>query len=148
MIPERIVRRILVTEDGCWEWLGYVATNGYGHVSWEGKVVRVHRLMWTLTGRDLPEHEGGRRLELDHLCRNRACCNPDHLELVSHRENLMRGDTLPAAQAAKTHCPQGHPYAGANLYINPKGKRECRECKRDRMRFYRQRQRDATTNTS
>jgi len=69
-------------------------------------------------------------LQLDHLCRNRTCCNPAHLELVTGRENLLRGDTLAAANAAKTHCIQGHPLADDNLYVANNGARTCRTCQR------------------
>lgn len=75
--------------------------------------------------------------ELDHLCRNRACVNPAHLEQVTHRVNLMRGETLARRNAEKTHCPQGHPYSGDNLaiYRHASGKnkgthRICRMCHR------------------
>lgn len=74
-------------------------------------------------------------LTIDHLCRVRDCCNPEHLEPVTHRENLLRGDTVSARNVAKTHCPQGHPYSGENLilrhYPNRVG-RVCRACRDQR----------------
>lgn len=68
-------------------------------------------------------------LVIDHLCRNRGCVNPDHLEAVTQRENILRGEGLAAANARKTHCPKGHPYSGENLYVVPSsGRRQCRIC--------------------
>ncbi|MBO0884191.1 MAG: HNH endonuclease [Mycobacterium sp.] len=75
-------------------------------------------------------------MQLDHLCRNRSCVNPDHLEPVSQRVNLLRGATQPAFNTAKTHCPQGHPYEGDNLAFNRDGSRFCRTCSRDRQTIY------------
>jgi hypothetical protein len=77
-------------------------------------------------------------LELDHLCRVRGCVNPKHLEPVTHRENLMRGESWSAVNARKTHCPEGHPYDETNTYIDGKGRRRCRECARayDLRRYY------------
>lgn len=67
--------------------------------------------------------------EPDHLCRVKACCRPSHLESVTHRENMLRGNTIAAKFAAKTHCPQGHPYDEANTYRTSKGYRQCIACR-------------------
>jgi hypothetical protein len=101
-------------------------------VSWkiEGAKLQLytHRLTW-LYQRG-PVQSG---LELDHLCRNRACCNPQHLEPVHHRENIRRGEWHEAGarmQRAKTHCPHGHEYTPENTYLIPSGGRACRMCKK------------------
>lgn len=74
-------------------------------------------------------------MEIDHVCRNRACANPLHLEAITHHENLLRGRTLTARNAAATHCPHGHAYTPDNTYLRqrPDGRyeRECRVCRRE-----------------
>lgn len=75
-------------------------------------------------------------MQLDHLCRNRGCINPDHLEPVTCRENLLRGQTFQARNAAKTHCPHGHGYDEGNTRFNKDGSRACRSCERKRARKY------------
>jgi hypothetical protein len=88
-----------------------------------------HRWIWTQTHGPIAPG-----LTIDHLCRNRACVNPDHLAVVSLRETLLRGDTIPAKNAAKTACPHGHPFTPENTYITqpttrkPRGQRQCRVC--------------------
>jgi hypothetical protein len=67
--------------------------------------------------------------EVDHLCRNRHCVNPEHLEAVPHRTNVLRGAAPTARNATKTHCPQGHPLEGENLYRYRDGRRQCRTCR-------------------
>ena len=121
-------------ETGCWNWTAGRIWNGYGQFWLAGKKHYAHRVAYELLRGEIPEG-----LQIDHLCRNRACANPDHLEPVTCKENLLRGETFQAANAAKTHCPQGHPYSGDNLYVYPDGRRGCRTCKLERDRRYRAR---------
>lgn len=120
--------------NGCWEWTGAVQPNGYAHIDVSGgggkqQFRGVHRVVYELLVGPIPPG-----LHIDHLCRNRRCCNPAHLEPVTCRENLMRGDTLQAHAAAKTHCLRGHPLSGENLMLDSRGHRQCRACKRRRSR--------------
>lgn len=118
--------------DGCWLWIGKSKTqDGYGLLKWRGKSHRAHRFVYEMIKGPIP---GG--APLDHLCRVRACVNPDHLEPTTVRINTLRGDTLPARNAAKTHCPQGHPYSEENTYRNPAGQRTCRTCNRAKTARY------------
>ena len=121
--------KVEVVDSGCWEWRGGLATNGYGRFNLgNGKSAPAHRITYNLFKGDIPEG-----LEPDHLCRNRKCVNPDHIEAVTRRENIMRG-LLPATnrnlQLSKTHCPQGHSYDEINTYIDSRGYRHCRMCNR------------------
>ena len=112
--------------NGCWVWTGHVQPNGYGQFSDGTRLVYAHRFVFEMAGGIIPEN-----FDIDHLCRNRRCVNPLHLEPVTHRENLLRGETIPAARAAQTHCISGHPLSGENLYVDPSnGSRSCRICKR------------------
>jgi len=112
----------------CWMWQACKTTAGYGNVGWRGKMVYAHRLVFELLAR--PILAG---LELDHLCRVHRCVNPAHLEPVTHAENMRRGQGGRLCRS-KTLCPQGHPYAGENLRVNPRGSRECRTCRRENSR--------------
>lgn len=115
----------------CWEWTGRPNKGGYGQVTRRGKPRLVHRLAYEMLVGPIPEG-----LDLDHLCRNTICVNPDHLEPVTNRENTMRSFNFIRFNAEATHCPEGHEYAGLNLYVTTKGWRECRTCKRERNRRY------------
>lgn len=127
---KKIVRSLSFTESGCWIWCGSLGRGGYGKVGHYGKTLLAHRFVYTELVGPIP-----RGLQLDHLCRTRACVNPDHLEPVTCRENLMRGDTWQARNAAKTHCPRGHEYTEQNTYRYPDGRRRCILCRRiDDMR--------------
>jgi hypothetical protein len=116
--------------DTCWLWAAGRTTLGYG-MFWDGKrVVCAHRFAYELL---VGPVEPGR--ELDHTCRVPSCVNPKHLEPVTHRVNVGRGEAgakSAAQQRAKTHCPRGHEYTGENTYTNPStGARHCRACRRD-----------------
>lgn len=116
---------------GCWEWIASVTANGYGQFAVsKTEVARPHR--WAYEALVGPIPEG---LQLDHLCRNRRCVNPAHLEPVTARENTLRGETRAAANAAKTHCPLGHAYDEANTFLY-QGRRTCRTCRLETKRRY------------
>jgi len=136
----------VIQEDGCWEWVGCKDRRGYGRLRGEW----AHRYMYERQHGPIPDG-----YECHHTCANRRCVNPSHLELVTSKEHYERDlgmqDGLRRARSqsihvslAKTHCRQGHPYAGKNLYMTPKGHRRCRECKRLWKWRYRQRKREAT----
>lgn len=112
--------------DGCWLWTGALTESGYGRLRYGGRMVRAHRLAYELTVGPIPEG-----LELDHLCRTRACVRADHLEPVTHQENVRRG-SLWAVNGSKTRCPAGHEYSEANTYRSDGDKRHCRTCRRVR----------------
>lgn len=111
---------------GCWLWSGATA-NGYGYILGSdgrrgGKIEKAARIAWQLCVGPIPEGH-----ELDHLCRNHNCVNPQHLEPVTHQVNCLRGISPVAKHAKKTHCPKGHHYIGSNVVIY-NGSRSCRIC--------------------
>jgi hypothetical protein len=118
--------------DGCWLWLGGVNSGGYGSISrghrQEG-MVHVHRVSYEMHCGEIPQG-----LVIDHLCRNRACVNPAHMELVTLGENVLRGEGFSARAARKTHCLRGHEFTEENTYRPPSGGRYCRLCIQIRKR--------------
>ncbi|MFE7077907.1 HNH endonuclease signature motif containing protein [Streptomyces sp. NPDC057620] len=117
----------------CWIWTG--ATNGVRYGSFtggSGRQVLAHRWAYEALRAEIPAG-----LSLDHLCRNPTCVNPWHLEPVTQRINLLRGETITARKAAQTHCESGHPFDSANTYRSPNGTRKCRACGAARARRYR-----------
>ena len=115
---------------GCWEHPAKPDRDGYRSIGFAGKRHKLHRFVYEHFRGTIPSG-----LDIDHLCRNCGCCNPDHLEPVTGRVNTLRGDTPPGRNAAKTHCLRGHVLSGENLYVSPKGARYCRECDRAKKRF-------------
>lgn len=128
---ERFLNRIQVSENRCWLWTSTLNNKGYARLGMYKRLVLVHRWTYILFKGVIPAN-----LELDHLCRNPRCINPNHLEPVTHQENNLRGNTQSAIHAKKTHCPQGHPYDEENTHIDKRGRRECRVCKREKARTY------------
>lgn len=108
----------------CWEWTASRHPDGYGHFGINGRIMGAHR--WAFEQERFPIPEG---FELDHLCRNRACVRPDHLEVVSHKTNLLRGVGVGAKNRDKTHCKNGHEFTLENTYRrSDNGGRKCRTC--------------------
>lgn len=119
--------------NGCWQWLGSQGAKGYAQWHIAGKIIYVHRYAYNVLVGEIPPE-----LIIDHLCRNRSCVNPEHIELVTQRENILRGIGLAAQGSVATHCPQGHPYDDQNTYIY-QGRRYCRACGRQRTSNYEKR---------
>ncbi len=112
--------------DGCWIWNG-PTSNGYGTVCLDSKNVMIHRFVYELLIGEIPKG-----MQLDHLCRVRNCVNPNHLEVVTIKENVLRGEGFSAKNLRKTHCNNGHEFTVDNTYIrpDPDNSRECRVCSR------------------
>lgn len=134
-VEERFFSKVIPGEwDECWLWIG-CSSRGYGQFTpYTGKSMGAHRWAYEFLRADIPKG-----LHLDHLCHNRSCVNPWHLEPVTCRVNVLR-----APKNMKTHCPHGHEWTPENTRI-PKGtdQKVCRECCRRRAREYGQRKRDA-----
>lgn len=125
-LRERFDAKYVVDEEtNCWVWTASTS-RGYGYIAVGGRRnARAHRVAYEMFVGPIPEG-----MQLDHLCRNPLCVNPAHLEPVTQQENILRGVSIVAQNAAKTHCPQGHPYDGANLYVEKSGGRRCLICMR------------------
>lgn len=140
-LPPRMAAKVAVDESGCWLWTAGRNNSGYGKVSWMGGYKSTHRVTYTLLVGPIPDG-----LQIDHLCRNRACCNPSHLEPVTALENQLRSPYYNAREprpertprTAATHCGQGHALTPEDVYI-VNGRRRCKACHIRRQREYRKR---------
>ena len=122
---------------GCLLWIGTKNSGGYGQFTYCGRNCPAHRWILERASGGIPDH-----LWVDHLCRNRACVRPSHLEIVTKSENIKRGEAhirFREMQAAKTHCKRGHPFIPENVYMYLGRYRKCRECGRIRDRARRRR---------
>jgi hypothetical protein len=130
---EKLKRKSRIEPNGCWQWIGYIHKSGYGRVRAFGKKTSPHKVAYEVfVG---PIQKG---IELDHLCRNRACINPAHLEPVSKKENILRGISFSAVNSRKTHCQNGHEFNEENTYKSH-GRRQCRKCNLSAVMRYQKR---------
>lgn len=128
--PSRFWAKVRAAESGCWEWVG-ATSDGYGHFQWQGRNVRAHRYLWERVRGPIPTG-----LVIDHLCRNRRCVNPNHLEVVTFRENILRGVGAGAQAARITHCAAGHALNDLGGRRGDRRWRRCLVCQREYTRVY------------
>lgn len=123
-VIDRFLGRITIQSCGCWEWQGFL-DNGYGFFWVNGRNIRPQRFSFIhFTRTDIPKG-----FDLDHLCRNRSCVNPDHLEIVTRRENLQRG----SPRYLYGTCWRGHLLDESNIYWRKDrpGRWNCLQCRRE-----------------
>jgi hypothetical protein len=136
-VMERFASKYVVMPNGCWRWTS--ARQGdqrYGVFQLRHhKQVMAHRLAYELFAGPIPSG-----YQIDHLCKNTICVNPEHLEAVTPRVNTLRSDNPPARNSQKTHCKRGHPLVAENLRVSP-GRRVCATCRRDYEREWARRKR-------
>lgn len=124
--PQRFWPKVDMSGE-CWLWMAAKFTDGYGEF-WDGhRYVLAHR--WAYEQLVGPFPPG---FQSDHLCRNRACVNPTHIEPVTQRENVLRGVGIGAVNARKVCCLNGHPFDDVNTWTRKNGWRACRTCQRER----------------
>lgn len=131
-VRQYVMNRVVIhPKSKCWIWTNAQQGGGYGKAKFQGKQSTAHRLSYIAF--EGPIASG---LCLDHICRNRLCVNPLHLEPVTQVENRRRGLQM-SLRVDKTHCINGHPYTDGNTYKDRKGVNRCMECARQtRMRSY------------
>jgi hypothetical protein len=132
-LRERLLSRLVIDPSGCLLWTG-ATSYGYGRIYVNGRLLPVHRVMWEMFESPIPDG-----YQLDHVkangCTNHNCASIAHLEPVTPRENVLRGDTIAATSASVTHCPKKHEYTPGNTFRGVKGERRCRECHLERCRL-------------
>lgn len=125
VIVPRFLDKIEITES-CWLWTASLRPGGYGQFALDGTPIGAHRVSHMIWKGAIPFD-----YDVDHLCFNPLCVNPDHLEAVTHRENMRRSRGFIGVNSRKTHCINGHPFDESNTYFAPDGGRECRACGRE-----------------
>ena len=128
-LPQDFIGRFdPVTESGCWLWIRGCTGAGYGayQIKPSRIVVGAHRFAYETIHGPVPKY-----LHIDHLCRVRCCVNPDHMEVVTRKVNILRGMSPQAINARKQVCHRGHPLTPDNVYLR-KGMRRCQTCHRDK----------------
>lgn len=145
-LRERFESKVIRAENGCWEWsgshfqaTGYAIFNVPSDRDGRWRPATGHRVSYELHVGPIPDG-----LSIDHLCRNRGCVNPAHLEPVTTRVNMLRGEAPSAVSVRENRCLQGHEFTPENTYTKPNGKRQCRECLRAYWREAGRRKRAAT----
>lgn len=124
-VEERFWEKVKKTEK-CWNWTAGKVPDGYGKFTVNGRLKLAHRVSYEMEFGAIPSG-----LTLDHLCRNRACVNPKHLEPVSNKENVLRGFSYSAVNARKESCPKGHPYDHEGPNGGTKRSRRCNTCSKE-----------------
>jgi hypothetical protein len=136
---ERLFAKIVADPvTGCWNWTGCTGGRGYGQIKFRRRMVYLHRLMYALVFAPLPNGRGGHIPTVDHGCENLLYCNPFHLQLLSQRDNILKGNSIGAAYARRTHCKHGHPLDGMKS-----AGRYCKTCNRASAKAYLERKRAA-----
>ena len=132
-VIKRFLSKIKIIESGCWEFTGHLDKYGYGQIKINRKTILTHRYIYEYYyGTICPD------LTIDHLCRNRACCNPLHLEQVTKQENNKRGNSASGINKRKTHCKRGHEFTKENTIIKKMEKRCCKICQTLHLNAFRQ----------
>lgn len=132
--PKRFWTKVAILENGCWQWKAGKCNGGHGLFHLQGGKKNIKAHVWAYV-KHIGRVPDGK--ELDHLCRNPACVNPLHLEPVTHRENILRGNSFAAMQARRTHCIHGHPLSGDNLGYKD-GHRWCKLCRHLRYKRWKE----------
>lgn len=122
-LAQRWAAKVILPSDpsGCWGWSAAIGDTGYARID----NTYAHRVGYLMFVGDIPKG-----MHIDHLCRNRQCVNPEHMEVVTVRTNVLRGVGPTAINAARTRCKRGHELSGDNLYVRSNGYRLCRKCSR------------------